>query len=238
MERDIQELDCSHMAIHPKSPQLVTFLEKNIPQLKLFKKFQDKVFTKSHVLRYIVLQYDPHSPIHKMNSLDYWGMKWESTAYAGFPQKKSRHDGHMRFDERVLDMVIGKNQDVLDMILLYVKWCNVKEWDYLVYLNEAMAGHMLNAMKSKQDIKSIKEVNLLWKEKSALEKKMSKENVETEEFVSRFYHQIEQSRLAVRPEDYAKLLNKGDDLRGDNPYGVGYTVDQLKFAGDKIPDEQ
>ena len=238
MDRDIKDLDCSKMSIHPKSPQLVTFLEKSIPQLKRFTDFDKKSFTKSQVLRYILFMFDPHSPVQKMSSLDWWGQKWEACAYAGFPQKKSRHDGQLRFDERVLDMVLGKDKDVDDMILLFNKWTDVKEWDYVVYLNEAMAGHVLSAMKSKQDIKSIKEVNLLWKEKTILEKKLSRGDVESDEFVSRFYHQIEQSRLSVRPEDYADKLASGDDLRGDSPYNVSYTVQQLKFIGDKMPDDE
>jgi len=238
MDRDIKSLDCSKMSIHPNSPQLVTFLEKEIPQLKIFTDFKEKTFTKSQVLRYIVLMYDPNSPIHQMNSLDYWGQKWEAAAYAGFPQTKSKHDGQQRFDERVVQMVLGKNKDVLDMILLYTKWTNKKDWDYLVYLQEAMAGHVLSAMKEKQDIKSIKEVNTLWREKNAIEKKMSNQAVpETEDFVSRFYYQIEQSRLAIRPEDYAHALADGDDLRRDCPYGVNFTIQQLRFVGDKLPDE-
>ena len=134
-------------------------------------------------------------------------------------------------------MVLGEDKDINDMILLFVKWINVKDWDYLVYLNEAMAGHILSAMKDKQDMKSIKEVILLKKEIAELSKEMAKEEVERDEYISRFYHAIEQSRLAIRPEDYAKALANGDDLRGDSPYGVNYSIQMIKFIGDSRPDE-
>lgn len=234
---DIKDLDCSRMCIHPNSPKLVPFLEQNIPQLKSFKEYKGKVFNKSQIYRYILFVYDPNSPILKMTSLDYWAMKWQACAYAGFPQKKSKHDGQMRFDEQVLNMVLGKNTDILDMIFLFVKWTNVKDWDYVVFLNEAMAQHTLSAMKNRQSSKDIKEIKELRKEKVEIERQMSRDGEETEEFISRFYYNIEQSRLAIRPEDYSRKLESGDDLRGDNPYSVSYTVEQLKFVGDKLPDE-
>lgn len=235
---DIKELDCDKMCIHPNSPQLVSFLEKEIPQLKIFKGYSGKAFNKSQIYRYMIFMYDKNSPILKMTSLDYWAMKWQAAAYSGFPQKKSRRDGHMRFDDKVVEMVLGKNKDILDMILLFVKWTNVKDWDYVVFLNEAMAQHTLSAMRNSQSSKDIREIKELRKEKVDIERQMSREMDETDEFISRFYYQIEQSRLAVRPEDYANKLNKDNDLRGDSPYGVNYTVQQLKFVGDKKTDEQ
>lgn len=234
--RKISEIDCSKMCIHPQSPQLVNFMENEIPQLKHIKvEYQKKVFTKGHVYRYILLMYDPQSPVLKMSSLDHWGHKWQSVSYAGFPQKRSRHDGQMRFDDRVLKMVLGEDNAINDMILLFVKWVNVKDWGYLVYLNEAMAVHILDAMRNKQDSKSIKEVMLLKKEIADLSRQMAKEEVERDEYISRFYYQIEQSRNAVRPEDFAKRLNDGDDLSGESVYGAGYTAKQLKFVGKESP---
>jgi hypothetical protein len=142
-----------------------------------------------------------------------------------------------KLDIKELDMVLGRNKDILDMILLFVKWTNVKDYDYVVFLNEAMAQHTLSAMKNRQNSKDIREIKELRKEKVEIERAMSRDKEETEEFISRFYYQIEQSRLSVRPEDYAKRLGEGDDLRGDNPYSVSYTVQQLKFTGDKKPNE-
>ena len=55
---------------------------------------------------------------------------------------------------------------------------------------------------------------------------------ETAEFSSRFYFKIEQSRLAIRTEDYSKAIANGDDFRADNPYQVSHVVDKIKFLGD------
>ena len=235
--KDIKDLDVSRMLISPNNPQIVNWIDKNVPRIKNIKIKEKKGFTRAMIYKYIVLMYGANSPIQAMSSLDWWGQKWEACAYIGFPQKKSKNDGQLRFDECVLDMVLGNNEPILDMIILYIKWTNQKEWDYIVYLNEAMAGYLLDAMQNKQEKKTIAEVKLLRQEKVTLEREMSKEAVETPEFVSRFYHQIESSRLAIRPEDYAHAITSGDDFRGDNPYSVSYTLDQLKHAGDKIPNE-
>ena len=74
-ERNLKELGCEKMKIHPSHPQLIKFLEKEIPQLKSLGKYKKEVFNKTMVYKYIILMNDPKSPILKMTSLDHFGCK-------------------------------------------------------------------------------------------------------------------------------------------------------------------
>jgi hypothetical protein len=234
---DLKELDCDGMVIHPNSPKIVTYLESKIPLLKKFPaEYDKKGFKKSMVYRYVLLMYDPKSPIQEMMSLDWWAKKFESIAYAGFELKNGR-DGHPRFDEQVLEMALGKIQEINDIVILFIAWINNYRWNHRVFLHESILQYTKGALAGdKESVKGISEVRALRSEINVLDKEMIRANEETEEFVSRFYYHIEQSRLAIRPEDYAKRLADGDDLSSDSPYGINYRVNKITFAGDKIPD--
>lgn len=236
MQYDVKALDCDKMRIHPLSPKLVKFMEENIPKLDSVEYEWKKGFTKAMVYRYIILQYDPNSPIHTMHSLDWYSKKFESAAYSGFELKKGR-DGHPRFDQKVLDMVIGKDEKIADMVIFVLAWMNNTRWNHLVYLQESLMQYTHDVLSGvKQDSKERKEVRLIYDEIKKVSNEVGHVFEETEEFVSRFYYQIEQSRLALKAEDYAKALSGGDDLRADNPYGVNYEVDKIKFVGDHVPE--
>ena len=233
MEYDIKNLDCSRMVINPLSPRLVTFLDKEIPTLKRKDvEYQAEVFTRSMVFRYMLLLYDPESEIHKMHSLDWFAKKYESAAYAGFKLKKW-NDGHLRFDKRVYEMVSGKIGGINEMIIDFLGYLNKPKWNYLVFLHESMMGFTRDAMGGRNtDVKTSNEYRKLYEDFYRISNDVGNLKYESEEFESKFYWKIEQSRLAIRPEDYADALNNGDELKGDNPYGVGYVIDKIRFLGD------
>lgn len=237
-EYSLKELDCDGMHVHPNSPHVVSFMESKIPLIKTFKaEYDKKGFRKAMVYRYVLLMYDPKSPIQAMMSLDWWGKKFESMAYAGFELTTGK-DGYPRFDNQVMDMALGKIQEINDVIILFVAWLNNYRWNHRVFLHESILQYTRGALSGDEDsVKGRKEVRALWEEINKLDKEMITANDETKEFVSRFYFHIEQSRLAVRPEDYARALASGDDLRSDNPYGLSYSVDKIKFVGEKLPED-
>ena len=233
MEFDLKNIDCDKMLLNPKSPRLVSFMEKNIPALKKANvEYQDIVFTKSMVYRYILLMYDPNSEIANMQQLEWFAKKYEACGYAGFKLKKA-NDGYFRFDKRVDEMVMGKITPINDMIIEFLGWINKAKWNYLVFLHESMlaltrdsVGRKITKHKSSQDYMK------LYDDYYKISNEIGRTFDETEEFVSRFYHHIETSRLAIRPEDYARALADNGDLRGDSPYTVGYVVDKIRFLGD------
>lgn len=233
MEYDIHNLDCSRMLINPLSPQLVTFMEKNIPRLKTIKvEFQDRIFTKSQVYRYILLLYDPHSEINTMQNLDHLGKKYESCAFAGFKLTKSTHGG-LRFTKEVDDMVLGKNEGIVDMIVEFLAWVNNAKWQYTIFLKEAMLNLTRDALGRKiTQAKSSQEYMKLYRDSVTVVNEMSHVFDETEDFYNRFYYKIEEARSSVMPEDYARALTDGDTLDEDSPYQAGYVIDKIRFLGD------
>lgn len=241
--RDIKELDCDKMFIHPNSPQLVNFVENKIPQIKTISdKIYTKRFTKSMVYRYVLLMYDPNSPIQEMHSLDWFEKKYEACAYAGFELNKKR-DGYLYFDKKVEQMVMGENDDINDIIIFFLAWSNNSKWDYLVFLRESMLGFTRDAIgKKNRDAKTSKEYRQLYDDYKNTANELAHAYEEREEFVSRFYYQIEQSRLAIRPEDYAEALSGDKDpsevLRADSPYGVNYIADKIRFVGESVPEDE
>lgn len=235
---DIADLDCTKMLIHPKNSQLVNFMNKNIPELKNLKIEEVKGFSRAMIYRYVILMFDPNSPIQKMNALDQFEKKFEACAFAGFELSKGR-DGYYRFSDRVLKFVMGEDEAVNDAIIFFLAWQNNSKWDYLVYLKESMLAFTRDALGNKnRDAKTSTEYRKIYDLYNQTINDMSNAKEEREEFVSRFYYQIERSRLAIRPEDYSKALAEGDDLQGDSPYGIGYVVDRIKFVGDTLPDEE
>jgi len=233
MEWDIKTLDCSKMLINPLHPKLVNFIEKEIPSMATIEvDYQAKVFTKTMVYRYILLMYDKDSPVQKMHALDHFEKKYEACGYSGFKLTKGR-DGYMRFDERVNDMVLGKIDAINDLIIEFLGYVNNAQWDYLVFLHESMLGFTRDAIgKKNRDAKTSKEFRALYDDYYKISNEIGHTFEETEEFVSRFYYKIEQSRLAVRPEDFAKAIDEGDDLYSDSPYPSGYVIEKIKFLGD------
>ena len=232
---NLSELDVDIMVIHPASSHLNKWMEKNVPNIVNDFAFT-KTMSKGNIYRYILLMYDPNSPIQAMHSLDWFGKKYEACAYAGFELKK-RKDGQNRFEEEVLNMILGKEPKINDMIIAFIAYLNRPQWDYIVFLRESMLSFTQDALGNKTtDYKNATDYKKLYDDYMRITKEMANRTEETDEFVSRFYYQIEQSRLAIRPEDYAKALEGGDDLRMDNPYGVNYVADRPRFVGEFIPE--
>lgn len=231
---DLKELDCSRMCINPMSPKLVGFIEKNIPSLYLIQhEYKAGEFTQSMLYRYILLMYDKESPIQKMHSLDYFERKYEACAYAGFKLHKQK-DGSFKFSKEVDDFVMGRDASVVDMVVEFLGYQNNVHWNHLIFLYESMLEFTRDALGNKnRDAKTSKEYRALYDDFFRVSNEIAHTFDETEEFVSRFYANIERSRLAIRPEDYAKALAEGDEfLNQDSPYPIGYNVDKLRFLGD------
>lgn len=236
--RSLKELDCSRMLMNPDNPRLSEFVEGKVKGLKRLADMVCTVgFAKTMLYKYILLMYDPRSPILEMTSLDWYGKKFEAVSYSGFEYSQDK-DGYFRFDKRVGEMVVGKIDKINDMIISFIGWINNSKWAHRVFLYETHLQYLHGSLKGSDDEthqRARREVRQIMNEMNELDKELVHSYEETEEFMARFYYQIERSRLAIRPEDYAQKLAEGDSLRGDNPYGVNYIVDRIKFVGDELP---
>jgi len=147
IKRDLSELNCDKMLIHPNSPKITTFIEEKIIAIRALR---DKLevsrgFTKAMVYRYIMLMYSPNSPIRNMMALDWFEQKFEACAYAGFELNKGK-DGYYRFDQEVVDMIMGKNNVITDMIVAFVGYLSDEKWGYVVFLKESMLAFTRDAI--------------------------------------------------------------------------------------------
>lgn len=242
---DIRKLDCSKMMIDPQHPQLVNFLESNIPKLKAIKtKYKTKVFTKNMVYRYMLLLYDKNSEIQSMQNLSWFGKKYEACGYAGFKLSKNT-TGKPRFDKMVDEMVMGKNKSVNDMIVEFIAWSCSQQWRYNIFLEESMLNLSRDALGRKITKASASQDYMkLYRDSVSTINEMAHVFEETEDFYDRFYYKIAEARGAVTPEDYATALANGDKFEEDCPYGVKYSrehvLDRISFLGDdeELLDEQ
>lgn len=234
MEWDIKTLDCSKMLINPLHPNLVGFIRTNIPSLHAIKhEYKAKKFTQSMLYRYILLVYDKESPIQKMHSLDYWEKKHRAACYSGFKQSRQK-GGAVKFDSEVDDLVSGKDSAAVDMIVEFLGYQNNVHWNHLVFLYESMLDFTRDSLGGRnRDYKTSQEYRKLYDDFFRVSNEMANTSDETSEFMARFYINIERSRLAIKPEDYSKALNNGDEfLNADSPYGINYEPDKLRFLGD------
>lgn len=229
---DYNQLDCGKLPIHPYSPTFTKWMEGNIPNIKK----RDTGLNKACGYRFAMFMYDHRSPIHELVDLDWFGRKFEAAEAAGFELKKDKH-GNLRFDDKVLDALIGKNEDFNDLIIDYVSSQNQQVWTELVYLQETVMRNIKDVLGGDRgDSATVKMVRDIYDRMEILRKKFTMGEEDSEDLKRRVYYRIEESRLAIRPEDYARRLAEGDDLSDDNPYGSNYIVSKLKFAGERIPD--
>jgi hypothetical protein len=221
------------MPMNPWHPHFSPYVKKNIPNM--FKRDIGKL-NPIECFRFIFYMYDIKSPIHEIPDLDWFGKKFEAAEAAGFELKKDKQ-GYLRFSTSVMDALLGKNEGFNDAIVDYLGWANSYEWTESVYLDETAMRYVKEALGgTRGDKTTIKAVQDIYERLAVLRKKMLFGNEDTEDLMRRIYHRIEESRLMIKPEDYARRLESGDDLSEDSPYGSNYVVGKIRFIGDKIPD--
>lgn len=181
--------------------------------------------------RYIVLMYDPKSPLVRDVS-DYWQRKLESTEAAGF---KIKDDGTL--EKETEKFLLGENDAVNDVIIDYLAYMKSPTWDSLVFLYERLLGFTKESLSpQRRDSAKVDDVYKVSTMIQDLSNKLIGEDKlweETATFRKRLMYRIEEKRLGIRPEDFAERLAKGDDLMEGSPYG-NYKPSRIKFHGDAV----
>ena len=235
----ISDIDTSAMLFDPKAKGFLSTIKKTVPNIatRRYRSMRD-----SDVLKYIVLMYDINSPIIKEID-DWWKRKFEAAEAAGFKiiiEEDDKGNKISKFEKETERMLIGNSSGVIDAIIDFLAYLKKPRWTELVYLNEELLNHTVEALSgNKGSAKDIKTVMMLHDSIGDVVTKFIGVNPkeETQKFIDRMYHRIEQSRLAIKPEDYAKRIQAGEDLREDSPYGRDYAVNRIKFVGDAIPED-
>lgn len=222
------DLDCSGMIISPRDPAFLKTFHATVPGVS---SRDFKPVKELPLLKYVALMYDPNSPIVRTIG-DYWQRKLEAVEAAGF---KIQDDGSL--ERSTEDWLIGKNDGVIDVIIDFLAYLKSPTWNLMVFMNEKLLRYTNDALSNKrnEDTK-VNEVYQIGTKLHELNTKFLGENIEdeTKKFLARLRYRVEEKRLGIRPEDYAKRLAKGDDLAEDSPYGPTYRVSKIKFKGNTI----
>lgn len=181
------------------------------------------------LVKYIVLMYDPRSPMIEMVD-DYWSRKFEVFDMCGFRQKNGK------FIDGAEDIALGRIEQVNDLIMDFLVQVAKPKWSYIIFLNESILKYTKQANNDvikKGDVDTMSA--LFEKLDEAVRSWMQSNSDETNAFMDRLYYKIHQELVKIRPEAYAKRIIAGDELEDDNPYGKKYKVAKPKFKGSKIP---
>lgn len=226
---NLRDLDLKKLSFSPIAPLFLRDIEASVPGIK-----QDfHVLGKKLVYTYIVLMYDPGSPLAAMKDIDWWTKKYEAGEAAGF--KTRQEDGKTYFEKPYDSILLGKDEDMVKAITAYVAFCHNPIWTEMVYLNEVLVKYTQEALGGRTgDINEIKAVAIINNRLDALADRIFSLSNETELFRQKLYSRIEDARLTLQPEDYARRFIAGDKLQDDNPYG-DYDVDDIEYEGNEVP---
>lgn len=226
---NLRDLDLKKLSFNPVAPLFLKDIEASVPGIK-----QDfHVLGKKSIYTYIVLMYDPGSPLAAMKDIDWWTKKYEAGEAAGF--KTRQEDGKTYFEKPYDSILLGKDEDMVKAITAYVAFCHNPIWTEMVYLNEVLVKYTQEALGGRTgDINEIKAVAIINNRLDALADRIFSLSNETELFRQKLYSRIEDARLTLQPEDYARRFIAGDKLQDDNPYG-DYDVDDIEYEGNEVP---
>src|ERR1035437_1003230 len=147
----LETLNLSKMVISPSDPDVAKKFFKII-------KMPEIEVDKDSLAKYILLMYDPNSPLIEIID-DYWNRKFEALELSGFKQKNGK------FDKKVEDFVLGKSNEVNDIILDWLIYIAKPKCTHLIYLCEGLlrftrqAEDGLNESKiAPNDVKAVNEI--------------------------------------------------------------------------------
>jgi hypothetical protein len=225
---NLVDLDCSGMVFNPRDSGFIKNFTSTVPGVSVRNVSPVK---EAPLFKYVVLMYDPSSPVVRTIG-DYWQRKLECVEAAGF---KVKADGSL--EQSTEDWLIGKNDGVIDVIIDFLAYIKSPTWNLMVFMQEKLLRYTNDALSSRrnEDIK-VNEVYQIGTRLQELNTKFIGENIEeeTKKFLVRLRYRVEEKRLGIRPEDYAKRLAQGDDLAEDSPYGPTYRVSKIKFKGNSV----
>ena len=222
----LDTLNTSRMIISPSDPEVAKKFFKLVGE-------PPESIDRDDLARYILLMYDPNSPLVELVD-DYWSRKFDALELAGFKQRNGK------FEPKVESFVLGKSNEVNDIVIDWLIYIAKPKWTHLVFLCESLIRYTRQAEDGINENKiapaDVKAVNEIMDKMAKVVHEWLFKGDETKEFLERLYYKTHRELLKVHPEDYAKKLASGDNLDGDSPYGK-YKVEKLKFAGSKIPEE-
>ncbi len=194
----------SGMMYNPeKIPDGVSVLSfyKDLNKVKEFKQSSGEMIDDNKVMLYIILLYDKESPYRKKFN-DILKRKVEVAHDCGF----ETIEGGV-FESPIEDMLKGRNEKVNRKIVEYVRLHRSYKWSYQVSVEATYANLMLEIQGGDtKNMKTLKELRDEM-ESNLTEMLNGDNNPYLQDEMLRF---MENERLALRPEDYARRAREGE----------------------------
>jgi len=208
MNTQFASVEFEKMMFNPtRVPDGGNILEE-FPILKKYKIFNRQpwpkasVEEKTRVMQWIMAVYDQHTP-YRISIADMNKRKIEAGRDVGF-----EIDDRGVFSETIENMMRGMNKTVNAKIVEFVRMHRSPKYSYLVALETSYYNLLTQIMDG--DSKNVKDLrNIQTEMESVLDEVLNKD----ENFILRktVYRYMEEERLALRPEDIAMKLMKGED---------------------------
>ena len=176
---------------------------KDLAKIKEFKWNPGEGIDNEKLIRYILLMYDRNSPYRKKYS-DISRRKIEIAHDVGFP---TMEDG--KFESPIEDFLKGRNTIVNRKIVAYIKLHRSYKYAYQVSIEETyynlIEGMLGGETKNVAELRKLRDEL----EENLLELLNQDNNPVLKDEILRY---IEEERLALRPEDIARKMQKGEKI--------------------------
>jgi hypothetical protein len=212
------------------NPSRADFVKKITSGVPDFKKYSKDHEDHEKVFKWVVYTYDRQSPMVK-EIPELMVRKGEAAVYAGYA---TNEDG--QFDEEVEGFLLGKNEDINNLIVSYVSRFADPHYIMLVASWNLLLDNtrkLLSGKSSRDTYDTIKKITSDIEDMTRSVFSSGTEQDEALELKKALYSRVENDRLKLNHENIMKYVSENGALpKGFNPYGETYEVDKLVFLGD------
>lgn len=227
----LKDVDTSRLSFDIYSDTFIEELKEKIPE---FNNYQGKVNELS-VFRWVVLLYDIKTPLRREIE-DYYARLYTVASIVGFPKSKNE------FKQDAEEIILGRNDTVNDMIVSYIAYMGVPEFQYLMAYQALFASEHAKVLRGKGG----KDSDKILESASSKVTKFTRDifgSGDYDEYSQRrqaLYQKIERSKLDLKPEKIIRrMVDEGklpDEFGQYGNYDVNIHRD-IKFMGDHAPEE-
>jgi len=185
--------------------------------LKLADKYEEFNFTftnlteKRKVVSYVILLYDPHSPL-RSDIHDLFERKRAAAKLAGFKVESSGC-----YSNKIEEAILGENEKINKAIVRYILCFSNPDFSMLVSFLDMFEKANIDALRGKPTASKIKNLETLNKTIKRLDAAIFAGNEPTN-LRKALYEKADEFKIALRPEDIAEKLEQGKEGIDINPY--------------------
>jgi len=204
---------------------LIDLVSVDIP---MFKDYDGKLPLKK-LIQYIILMYDPESPMRRQVG-HYVQRKAKTAEAVGFAKEKNK------WSKDVERLLVGGDKYANKMIASYLSYLAMPEYTELAVLLEIQRIKAFEAFSGDVTDNTHKTMSAVTENIQRITKQLFGSG-EFDEVASMRRSLYEQSNMdkVPRPEDVVDMLAEGDLPEDFNPYGEDYKVADPKFLDDEEP---